>query len=505
MVAETKRTPRTRKPAKAVSVSEEPSTSINSTPAVESIVLGANAPAPTLAPAPAPAPSPAPAPAPSGLVLAAQAVASATLQGVPLALTRGLITERPSGAGQSLSLPPWVGSLSGHLSSAGRPLSPDVLFLSLYQGIPVPRGAEFQTFGVDHTSSGTGMARLQKPFTITLGEGRLTPTPDDQVIMASVQSVLLGRDLFLVSFDRLRLYTRANSGKPVSDNIILEAYDPSTGSLVWSNPRISIAQAVAACVHGAEFTPAPIHAYSALAPAPVSAVAPPSVAPPVPPAVATSRPTGPAWFEDFRREAEDYGVAPATYITKKWARTLLQVGLASSEEEARIAAQAQVAALLQAFPSTGTVAQVVATIPAPYVPAAPVAPSISLSSTEGVAAAIGLGGPVTLPARAVPSRPAGPAVIVTEELPEFLGLEHLSIREWRPKVQERVLLFMASRPKKTATARQIREGMGLPTGCGKGTELEKIGNALKRFLHRLEVDGALIGEGVTLGRTYRLL
>ena len=504
MVAETKRTPRTRKPVKADAVTKEPSTSINSTPAVESIVLGANAQTPATVPVLVPAP--APTPPPSGLALAAQAVATATLQGVPLALTRGLITERPSGAGQSLSLPPWVGSLSGHMSSAGRPLSPDVLFLSLYQGIPVPRGSEFQTFGVDHTSSGTGMARLQKPFTITLGEGRLSPTPDDQVIMASVQSVLLGRDLFLVSFDRLRLYTRANSGKPVSDNIILEAYDPSTGSLVWSNPRISIAQAVAACVHGAEFTPTPIHAYSALAPTTaVPAVALPSVAVPMPPAMATSRPTGPAWFEDFRREAEDYGVAPATYITKKWARTLLQVGLASSEEEARVAAQAQVAALLQAFPSTGTVAQAVATVPAPYVPAAPVAPSISLSSTEGVAAAIGLGGPVTLPARVVPSRPAGPAVLVTEELPEFLGLEHLSIREWRPKVQERVLLFMASRPKKTATARQIREGMGLPTGCGKGTELEKIGNALKRFLHRLEVDGALIGEGVTLGRTYRLL
>ena len=495
MVAETKRTPHKR--IKNMDVTPVPDAHVesHSTHSVESASPNTKIQASKTAPEAPPPPAPV-----SPLQAAILTVANATAQGAPLAVTRGVVMERASG-GQSMSLPPWVGALPGHKSSTGRILSPDVLYLSLYQNIPVPTAPEFQTYGVDHVSSGT--ARLQKPFTITLAEGRMSPTPEDHMIMQGVQDALLGRDLFLVSLDRLRLYNRANSGKPISDNIILEAYDPATGGLVWKNPRISVEYAVAASLQGL-----------ALASAPVSIPAPmrPLVAPvPATPAPAPTASVYPVWFVAFRNEAMEFGIPEANigaFITKKRASVLLQADVASTPEEAQAMASKQVSGLLGSVPASAPSPTPVAPVVTPVVipPITPVAAPVMAprSSTEDVAAALGLTPVASAPTPKAAS--VAPAVYIAEDLPEVLGLDHLVIKEWRPKVSERIVNFMASCPEKTATARQIREGIGLPTGYDqKGGTLEKIGNALKRFIYRMEDDGLLVGGGTTLGRTYRLL
>ena len=500
MVAETKRTPRARKQAKAETPVDAVQPQPDSTPKVESNVANTNIQAvQTPVPAPAPAPAP-PAPTVTDLEAAAKELVSANLRGVPLTLTRGVVSGRQAAPSSSMSYPPWVGSLSGHLSSAGRTLSPDVLFLALQQAIPVPSAPEFQTFGAEHFTGNAG--RLQKPLTITLAEGRMQATQDDLTFMDQIRDALLDRDLFVLSLDRLRLHQRSNSGKPMSDNIVLEAYDPATGGLVWKNPRISVSHAIAACLMGSALpSPAPtVRPIVAFAPAPAPALAAPAA------------PALPEWFMRLKASADDYGVPPeklAHFIAKGRGDALFIADVTPTLEAGIALATKQVEAIMAGAnpaPAPAPSAPAVApAAPAP-VPVAP-APVLAPSTTEGVAAALGLAGPATPPPPPAP-KPVRPKVIVAEDLPEFLGLEHLTMVEWRPKVQERIVSVLSAHTNKTANARQIREGLGLPVGCGPkgvGGDLEKIGNALKRFLNRLEADGVVVGAGATQSKTYQLL
>jgi hypothetical protein len=423
------------------------------------------------------------------LQVAAQGVMQANLQGVPLALTRGLVVERASGS-PSMSLPPWVGILGSHRSTSGRVLSPETVYLSLYQNIAQPAGPEFQTYGLEHQAYGG--SRLQKPMTITLGEGRMHTTPEDMSIMAQVQASILNKDLFLVSLDRLRLYQRSNSGKPISDNIILEAYDPATGALVWTNPRITVAHAIAA-------TSAALASLPALAPVATAQVAPATAPAPVAPAPALAVAQPPAWFTNLRREADGFGLTGdnlVRYIVSKRAGVLVMAGIAQNEAEAMSMAHSEVLGLLGSTPAT------LAT-ETPQAPAAP-APA-PLDSPEAVAAAIGFSVPKArtaaaspAPARVHPAAPVG-------DLPEALGLEHLMIPEWRPKLNDRILKVIRESDNQKATAQQIRAGLGLPTGFAKGSDLERIGNALKRCLYRMEDLKLITAEGTTKSRTYRLI
>ena len=490
MVAETKRTPRIRKQVKEAKPSEPTTTQFDSTAKVES-ALPTTPPVASAPAVPAPAP-PAPRTA-SPLEAAAQAVVAANLQGAPLALTRGFVSGRESRA-QLMSEPPWVGVAGAYHGRSGRELGQAVVWLAIQQAIPVPGAPEFQAFGADHISGGE--ARLQKPLTITVAEGRNHLVPADRAVMEQVQDALMGRDLFLVSLDRLRPNPRTSSGKPVSDGIILEAYDPTTGGLVWQNPRITVAHAIAACLHGAALAPS----FSVPTVAPVSIPAPALAPTPVPSVVTALLPV---WFVKIKAEAESYGM-PATntltYIINKRAEALLSFGAVASMEEALSTARPEVAALMAPVAApVPALAPVSAPIPVPVpVPA----PAASLASTEGVAAALGVKPPVV---KAVAPKPVAPVVTVDAELPEELELDHLLVREWRPKVQERILKILADAPDHTASAQQIREALGLRCGFKSGDELERIGTAIKRTIRRIEAEGLLIGTGLTKGKTYRLL
>ncbi len=459
------------------------------------------------------------APVTTPLAAAVQKVAEAMILGVPMVITRGKVAMRANPPTVTImGQATWIGATVETHNRVGISMGTSQLWLALQQNTPVPSGAHYQNFGSDHTDRAAGGSRLQKPLAITIDEQSPTLGHEHRPFIQAVEDALVGRDLYLVSLDRVRLSARSNSGWPLSEPIILEAYDPA-GNLVWANPRLSFERVCADCAGSFAVTGAPANTVSTArlnqklatvtmgAPAPVPAPVPVAATPvPAPAAVL------PPWFIALKAKAADYGIPnPAIFITNERKSALLMAGLANSEAEAHAMAEAEVKVLLAPAPAKPAKA---APAPAPVKPAkaapAPVpaptpAPVAELGAAEDVAAAIGIKIESAASRTSSSRRKEAPAAKLSD--PEAIGAvvtyEQMLDKDYRTQILTRIMDFLGQCEGKRANSTEIRTHLGLP--LGSAGDLEAVGTAVKRMMHRLLEEGLVVKEGTTRSTFYRRL
>jgi len=251
-----------------------------------------------------------------------QAMAAAAA-GAAISIATGRVRVRTLGKGQEHpGFPFGVVSLEPHYS--GKHLvSPGLFAMSLEQAIPLLEDPAFQSL----SQSMGRMHELWRPVAIPLCEIQESEIPQDRSladfmtdelrqIAENVKQRLVNRDVVIISVERCRFYMRGPSAKSIAEPIALEAFDPATGALVWSNPLINLemaTQATQTAPTAAEFSASGRRMERA-------AMAP------VPP------PAKPEWYVSLANEAQEFGIPNIrAYIVKKHAQALVADGCPSME------------------------------------------------------------------------------------------------------------------------------------------------------------------------------